>query len=99
MASDIVDPINFGSSELVTINQLVDIVEEIAGIKLNRRFNLSAPKGVNGRNSYNTRMKQLLGWEPNTRLHDGMEKTYAWIYDQMVGDADVSPQFKPRATS
>jgi nucleoside-diphosphate-sugar epimerase len=81
----VLEPINLGSSELVSINQLVDIVEEIAGIKLKRRYNLSAPKGVNGRNSDNTLIKKLLGWEPDTRLRDGMEKTYRWIYDQMAG--------------
>src|SRR6478609_4262901 len=84
MASNILEPINLGSSELVSINQLVDIVEEIAGIKLKRSYNLSAPKGVNGRNSDNTLIKKLLRWEPNTRLRDGMEKTYRWIYDQMA---------------
>lgn len=84
LASDIIEPINLGSSELVSINQLVDIVEDIAGIKLKRSYNLKAPKGVNGRNSDNTLIKKLLGWEPNVRLRDGMEKTYAWIYDQIV---------------
>ena len=84
LASDIIEPINLGSSELVSINQLVDIVEEIAQIKLKRSYNLKAPKGVNGRNSDNTLIKKLLGWEPNTKLRDGMEKTYRWIYDQMA---------------
>ncbi|HZQ43220.1 MAG TPA: NAD-dependent epimerase/dehydratase family protein [Acidobacteriaceae bacterium] len=79
MASDIDEPINLGSSELVTINQLVDIVEEIARIKLKRNYNLSAPKGVNGRNSDNTLILERLGWEPSTKLRDGMEKTYRWI--------------------
>ena len=83
--SDITEPLNIGSSELVSINQLVDIVEKIAGIKLKRNYNLSAPKGVNGRNSDNTRIKELMHWEPSTRLADGMEKTYRWIYDQMAG--------------
>jgi len=82
--SQIHDPINLGSSEGVSINQLVDIVEDIAGIKLNRSYKLDAPKGVNGRNSDNTLIKKLLNWEPNTRLRDGMEKTYRWIYDQMA---------------
>ena len=84
MHSDIVNPINIGSSQLVTINQLVDIVERIAGVKLHRTHNLKAPRGVMGRNSDNTLIKKLLGWEPSTRLEDGMEKTYGWIYDQMV---------------
>jgi nucleoside-diphosphate-sugar epimerase len=79
------DPINLGSSEGVTINHLVDIVEDIAKIKLKRNYNLNAPKGVNGRNSDNTLIKQVFNWEPNTKLRDGMEKTYAWIYDQMIG--------------
>ena len=85
MNSDIIEPLNLGSSELVSINQLVDIVEEIAGIKLKRNYNLSAPKGVNGRNSDNTLIHKLLGWEPDTKLRVGMEKTYRWIYDQMAG--------------
>jgi nucleoside-diphosphate-sugar epimerase len=83
-ASAIVDPINLGSSELVTINRLVDIAEEIAGVQLKRRYNLSAPKGVNGRNSDNTRIIAELGWEPSIRLRDGMEKTYHWIHDEYV---------------
>src|SRR5205809_5462087 len=82
--SDILEPINLGSNELVTINGLVDIVEEIAGVKLKRRYNLKAPKGVNGRNSDNTLIRKYLGWEPGIRLRDGMEKTYRWIYDQIT---------------
>ncbi|MFB3893943.1 MAG: NAD-dependent epimerase/dehydratase family protein [Phycisphaerae bacterium] len=80
--SDITEPLNLGSSELVTIEGLFDMVEEIAGLKLKHTHNLNAPKGVNGRNSDNTLIRQLLGWAPSTRLRDGMEKTYAWIYDQ-----------------
>ncbi len=84
MHSDVIEPINIGSSEVVTVNGLVDIVEDIAGIKLNRSYNLKAPKGVNGRNSDNTLIQKLMGWEPNVRLRDGMEKTYRWIYDEIV---------------
>ncbi len=84
MNSEILEPINLGSSEAVTINQLVDIAEEIAGINLKRNYNLSAPKGVNGRNSDNTRIQKYLGWEPNTSLRTGLEKTYRWIYDQYL---------------
>jgi len=84
MDSNILEPINLGSSELVTINGLVTMVEEIAGLKLKRRYNLDAPKGVNGRNSDNAMILERLGWEPDTRLRDGMEKTYAWIYDQYM---------------
>ncbi len=82
--SDIREPINLGSSELVTINQLVDMVEDIAGVKLKRSYNLGAPKGVNGRNSDNTKIQEYLGWEPSIRLRDGMEKTYAWIEQEML---------------
>lgn len=79
---DVPEPINLGSSELVTINQLVDIVEEIADVKLDRRYKLDAPKGVNGRNSDNTKIQQYLDWEPTTTLREGMAKTYAWILEQ-----------------
>ena len=89
LESDIREPINLGSSELVTINQLVDIVEEIAGVKLRRRCNLGAPKGVNGRNSDNTRIQEYLGWEPSIRLRDGMAKTYEWIEQEMHAMARV----------
>jgi nucleoside-diphosphate-sugar epimerase len=90
MESDIHEPLNLGSDELVTIDQLVDIVEEIAGIKLDRRYNLNAPKGVNGRNSDNTKILNLLGWEPSVRLKEGMAKTYEWIESQMlVGAANT----------
>jgi GDP-D-mannose 3',5'-epimerase len=83
-ASDILEPINLGSSELVTINQLVDIAEAIGGVKLQRSYNLSAPKGVNGRNSDNTMIQRELGWEPSIRLRDGMERTYRWIHDEYM---------------
>jgi GDP-D-mannose 3',5'-epimerase len=87
MESDILDPINLGSSELVSINQLVNTVEEIAGVRLKRRYNLDAPKGVRGRNSDNTLIRERLGWEPSTPLSVGMEKTYAWIYDELAASA------------
>ena len=86
MASDIEEPLNLGSDESVTINQLVDIVEEIAGIALKRRYDVNAPKGVNGRNSDNTRITELLGWAPSIRLRAGLEQTYRWISDQMLAD-------------
>ena len=84
MHNEVPEPINFGSDELVTINQLVSIVEDIAGVRLHRKYVLDAPKGVNGRNSENTKIRQYLGWAPETRLREGMEKTYAWIYDQYM---------------
>ncbi len=82
--SDVHEPLNLGSDELVTVNQLVDMVEEIAGIKLKRSYDLSAPKGVNGRNSDNTLILKKLGWSPSIRLRDGMEKTYNWIESEML---------------
>ena len=86
-SANVTMPINLGSSEMVTINQLVDLAEGIAGIKLKRRHNLKAPKGVNGRNSDNTLIQKLLGWEPSISLKSGLEKTYRWIYDQMTAGA------------
>jgi nucleoside-diphosphate-sugar epimerase len=91
LASDILEPINLGSSEVVTINGLVDIVEDIAGVKLKRSYNLKAPKGVNGRNSDNTLIEKYLGWEPSISLRDGLEKTYAWIHDEMVKGTPEAP--------
>jgi len=83
MASDVAEPINVGSDELVSINQLVDIVERIAGVRLQRRFNLDAPTGVRGRSSDNTMIKQKLGWAPSIPLVEGMQKTYRWIHGQL----------------
>ena len=80
-------PLNIGSNELVSINELVDIVEDIAGVKLKRGYDLKAPRGVNGRNSDNTLIRETLGWEPSVPLRAGLEKTYAWIYDQMKARA------------
>jgi len=83
LQSEILEPLNLGSDELVSINQLVDLVEDIAGVKLERRYNLKAPKGVNGRNSDNTLIKKQLGWAPGIRLRDGLEQTFRWIYDEI----------------
>lgn len=83
MDSDVAEPLNVGSEQLVTINQLVDIVESIADVKLKRRYKLDAPKGVRGRNSDNTLIRQRLGWAPSIRLEEGMRQTYAWIHEQM----------------
>jgi nucleoside-diphosphate-sugar epimerase len=97
MNSDILEPINLGSSEAVSINQLVDMVEGIAGIRLERKYDLTAPQGVNGRNSDNTLIQKYLGWEPNIPLQTGMEKTYSWIYEQYLarekGAAGVVREF------
>ena len=88
MYSDIEEPINLGSDEMVSINQLVDIVENIAGFKLKRTYDLNAPKGVRGRNSDNTLIKQYLNWAPSYPLKDGMKKTYDWIKEQMVNNTN-----------
>ena len=91
--SDVREPIKIGSDELVTINQLIDIVEGIAGVRVKRRYKLDAPKGVRGRCSDNTLIKQKLGWAPSVRLRDGLEKTYRWIHDEMVMPADRRRQY------
>lgn len=77
-------PLNLGSDRMVSINQLVDIIENIAGLKLNRNYNLIAPQGVRGRNSDNTMIKKVLGWSPSITLEKGLEKTYSWIYQQII---------------
>ena len=87
MESGVGEPINLGSSETVTINDLVDVVEEVAGIQLDRSYNLDAPKGVDGRSSDNTVILDRLGWAPSTSLRDGIEKTYSWIHDQYAARA------------
>jgi GDP-D-mannose 3',5'-epimerase len=79
-------PLNLGSSELVTINQLVDIVEGIAGVRLERTYRTDAPQGVRGRNSDNRLINELYGWEPSISLRDGLERTYRWIHDQVAAD-------------
>ena len=85
------EPLNLGSTELVSVNALVDIVESIAGVKLRRKYNLAAPQGVRGRNSDNTRLVREIGLEPEISLHDGLERTYRWIYDELShGRRDVS---------
>lgn len=93
MDSPFHDPLNLGSDQLVTINQLVDMVEEIAGIKLERRYNLDAPKGVRGRNSDNTLITEVMRWAPDTRLEKGLEHTYRWIWDQITGAGQARVAF------
>jgi len=84
MRSDIAEPINLGSDEQVEISELVDIVESIAGVKLERTHNLDAPKGVNARSSDNTMIRERLDWAPGTPLRVGLEQTYQWIHDQYL---------------
>jgi GDP-D-mannose 3',5'-epimerase len=79
-------PVNVGSAELVSINELVSIVEEIAGTQLKKDYDLSAPQGVRGRNSDNTVIRELYGWEPSISLREGLEKTYSWVYDNVRAD-------------
>jgi len=87
LAGDNVEPVNLGSAELVTINQMVDILEEVAGVSVKRSYNLDAPQGVRGRNSDNRIFREIYGWEPSISLKDGLERTYGWIYDQLTGRA------------
>ncbi|MDQ1428376.1 MAG: GDP-D-mannose 3, 5-epimerase [Acidimicrobiaceae bacterium] len=82
---DSAEPVNVGSDEMVTINRLVDIVEELAGVHLQRKYILDAPLGVRGRNSDNSLIQKLYNWAPAVSLEAGMEQTYRWIYDQMAG--------------
>ena len=95
MQSDVTEPLNVGSARLVSINDLVSIVEEIAGLKLRRQYNADAPQGVRGRNSDNTLIKERLGWEPEITLEDGLAKTYAWMYDEMAARAATEGRVLP----
>jgi nucleoside-diphosphate-sugar epimerase len=88
MQSDYANPLNIGSDEMVSIHQLVELVEDIAGIKLKRTYKLDAPTGVRGRNSDNTLIQKVLGWAPSISLRSGMEQTYRWIYDQAKARAE-----------
>jgi len=101
-ASDAVEPLNLGSSELVSIDGLVSIVEQIAGVELERFYAPDAPAGVAGRNSDNTRLREHFGWEPSVSLREGLEKTYKWIYDEYmkrwggrVGPRESAPRREP----
>ncbi len=95
MDSDVRTPINIGSAELVSINDLVALVGDIAGVEVTPAHDLSAPQGVRGRNSDNTLIKNLLGWEPTTPLRDGMTVTYQWVADQVA----AAHQFEPALAS
>ena len=96
----IATPINLGSSEFVSVDDLVSIVEAIADVQLRRHYEPDAPKGVAGRNSDNTMIKRILGWEPHTPLRDGLHKTYAWIETQYLNQkagAQVAEETEQRA--
>ena len=83
MQSDFNDPINLGQDRMVTIDELVDIIVEIAGKKLKKEYDLSAPQGVRGRNSDNSKLREVLKWEPQVKLEEGLKITYEWIYDEL----------------
>ena len=89
MDSDVREPINIGSAELISINDLTDMVAGIAGIEITRKHDLTAPQGVRGRNSDNTLIQELMGWEPSISLLDGMTETYRWIADQVEQTTEV----------
>ncbi len=97
MASDYHEPLNLGTEELVTIDELVDLVTRIAGKRITKRHNLRGPQGVRGRNSNNTRLREVLGWEPSVPLERGLTSTFEWIADQIRSRADVSPMVSAAA--
>jgi nucleoside-diphosphate-sugar epimerase len=92
MRSDHREPLNLGSDHLVTINDLVDLVATVAGKRIRRRHNLTAPQGVRGRNSDNGRLREVLHWEPGTSLEDGVRRTYEWIHDQLARAGRIRPR-------
>jgi nucleoside-diphosphate-sugar epimerase len=87
MASDVREPLNIGSDRMISINELVTLVEQIAGVQLERQYEPDAPQGVRGRTSDNTLVRERLGWEPTITLEEGLERTYRWIYDQLAARA------------
>ena len=90
MESNYREPLNVGSDQMVSINQMADILSEIAGISLSRSFNQNAPKGVRGRNSDNTKIKEVLGWAPNVTLEKGLQETYEWILQEIMSSGKNS---------
>lgn len=92
MGSDYTKPLNIGSDRLITLNEMADIVIKISGKKITKKYDLSAPQGVRGRNSDNTRLKEVLKWEPQTTLEEGLEKTYRWIEKQLTQTKPLSKE-------
>lgn len=92
MRSDYHEPLNLGQDRMISINQLVDMVAEIAGKTIRKRHDLTKPQGVRGRNSDNTRLREVLGWEPKISLEEGLATTYRWIYDQLLGSGKICQQ-------
>jgi nucleoside-diphosphate-sugar epimerase len=89
MASSCRDPLNLGTDRLISINGLVDLVSQIAGKRLVKRHDLSKPQGVRGRNSDNSRLREVLGWEPSIGLRQGLEVTYPWIEEELRRDGRI----------
>jgi dTDP-D-glucose 4,6-dehydratase len=98
MRSDFREPLNLGQDRMITINQLLDMVARIAGKRITRRHNLSAPQGVRGRNSDNTKLREVLGWEPQISLEAGLERTYRWIEGQLRENPAYAEHFTRRRT-
>ena len=96
MRSDHREPLNLGSDRMVTVNELVDIVASVAGKTVRKRYDTTKPQGVRGRNSDNTRLRQVLSWEPQTTLEQGLGKTYAWIYEQLEQAGRLSEPLSTR---
>ncbi|MBV9216055.1 MAG: NAD-dependent epimerase/dehydratase family protein [Acidobacteria bacterium] len=90
MRSNHRDPINLGQDRMVSINELADMLADIAGVEITKRY-VSGPQGVRGRNSDNTKLKEVLGWEPSVSLEDGLAKTYAWIEEQVRASLIPAP--------
>jgi len=83
MDSDYFEPLNLGQDRMVTVNELVDMISEIAGKTLIKKYDLSKPQGVRGRNSDNSKLREVLKWEPTISLEEGLEETYRWIWDDL----------------
>ena len=90
MRSSYPHPINLGQDRMITVNQLVDMVAQIAGKDIHKQYDLTKPQGVRGRNSDNTLLRQVLGWEPKITLEEGLKRTYEWIYEQLVANGRIS---------
>jgi GDP-D-mannose 3', 5'-epimerase len=90
MRSDYSLPLNLGTDELVSVDELVDVVAEIAGKSVSKRHDISKPQGVRGRNSDNSRLRTVLNWEPKTALREGLLPTYRWIEERVSGERGLS---------
>lgn len=86
------EPINLGQDRMITVNELVDMIANIAGKKIRKRYDLTKPQGVRGRNSDNTRLREVLKWEPQVSLEEGLKRTYKWIYEQLVKSGSITLQ-------